>query len=43
MWLNSKVECEYQGHIFSALQLVSYSFACHISFKVKHFGKVVKA
>ena len=43
MWLNSKVECEYQGHIFSALQLVSYSFACHVSFKVKHVGKVVKA
>ena len=34
---------EYQGQIFSAMQPVSYSFACHVSFKVKHFGKVVKA
>ena len=43
MWLKVKVGCEYQGQIFSAMQPVSYSFACHVSFKVKHFGKVVKA
>ena len=28
--------------IFSVTQPVSYSFACHLSCKVKYFGKVAK-
>ena len=29
-----------KGQIFSVAQPLSYSFACHVSCKVKYFGKV---
>ena len=43
MRLKSKVgrECEGQFNInFSTMKVVSYSFACHVTCKVKYFGKV---
>ena len=40
MRLKSKVRRKGKGQIFSVAQPLSYSFACHVSCKVKYFGKV---